>query len=210
MTQEQILAQQSEALRKRLMQQGDMALTGASAMREEGTQAYRDFNPDQYLSSGALQALFDEAGAGFKNDLAGYQGTLARRGIAGPIAGKLEVDNVVSPFHRNLMATTAQFAGQRANLALGRAGGLAEQGRAETEYGFNTRGQGIGLLTSERELALAREQAKKQESADKKKGLGAGLGALAGGIIGSVIPGAGTMVGAGIGSALGGGIARLF
>src|SRR5690554_6721826 len=122
----------------------------ADALRGEAAEAFRTFDPNEFLSPEALQALFNQAGVGFRGDLANLQARNARRGIRGPLSGALEGD-LMSAFHRNLMGMAAQFAGQRANLALSRAQGLAGSAGMETGLAGDIQAQLLEMLTGQAE-----------------------------------------------------------
>jgi len=144
----------------------------ADQLRGEAAEAFRRFDPNEFLSADALQALFDQAGVGFRGDLAALQARNARRGIRGPLSGALEGD-LFSAFHRNLMSTAANFAGQRANLALSRAQGLAGIAGMETALLGDIQAQLLEMMTGQAERAAQRRRL-------AGTGLGAGLGLAAG------------------------------
>ena len=144
----------------------------ADALRGEAAEAFRRFDPNEFLSADALQALFDQAGVGFRGDLATLQARNQRRGIRGPIAGALEGD-LFSAFHRNLMSTAANFAGQRANLALSRAQGLTGIAGMETGLAGDIQAQLLEMMTGQAERAAQRRRL-------AGTGLGTALGVAAG------------------------------
>lgn len=177
--------QEASGIRRSLLAEG-------SATRQQGVDALRMFDPEEYLGADALQAIFEEAGAtSFIPQLRNLQARNARRGVRGPLAGATEGD-LASAFQRNLLATTARFGAQRGQMAFNRGSQLAEIG------GFD-RAQGISLLGTEMELQLAREEAKRQEKAGWRKFAGGLIGGAGGFLIGGP---AGAAAGAQIGSSI--------
>lgn len=172
------------------------SLARGREIQESGIQALERFDPEQFLGADALAAIFDEATATtFMPQLRGLQARNAARGIRGPLAGALEGD-LASGFQRSLLARTAEFGGERARLAFGR-------GRELAEIGGTERAQGLSLLGTELELALAREQAEKKRKSGVLGTIGRGLGMAGGFLIGGP-------AGAAVGGELGSGAARVF
>ena len=153
-----------------------------------GTAALEGFDPEKYFGPQALQGMFEQATTtSFLPQLRQLQSRNASRGIRGPLAGALEGD-LTSSFQRNLMAEVGRNRGQAASMAFGRGETLAG-------IGGTLQGQGISLLGTELELQLAREQMKRQEEMQKRRG----WGMLLGGIAGTVLGPAGTAIGSQVG-----------
>lgn len=161
----------------------------------EATEGIRDFDPEEFFSPEALGALFKEAGFDFDRRLKRLQGTQARRGIRGPIAGAIEGD-LASRFQDQLTARAAEFAGARANLSMGRLESLANIGGA-------ARAQGLNVLRSR----LAQSIAQANMDRERKAQLMGALFSIGGAAAGSLIPGVGTEIGAAAGASLGKGLA---
>lgn len=172
----------------------DLLRTGG-ARRTEGLDAIRSFNPDQFLGADALSGIIEQATVtSFLPQLRKLQARNSRRNIRGPLAGAVEGD-LASAFQRNITAEAGRLGGERARLTFAR-------GREIAEIGGTDRAQGVSLLGTELEIELAREQAKREEDARKRRGKGALIGTILGGVGGALL--GNPLLGAQIGATVGG------
>ena len=174
-----------------------LELERGGQLLEEGTEAIRGFDPEDFFGPEALRSQFEQATTtSFLPQLRGLQARSSRRGIRGPLAGALEGD-LTTAFRRDLLAEVGRSRGLAAEFTLRRGGAIAD-------IGGTRRAQGISLLGTELEIRLAREQAKKEEDAAKRRGFGALLFTIAGCAIGGAKGGVeGAAIGCLIGSKIG-------
>lgn len=171
----------------------------ASARAEDSRGAYLSrleaFDPRAYLADTA-KSLFGGIAEDYGRTEGMRRASLNRRGL---LRSDIGGGAATRDLNERIARAVAGLGGQAAQL---------EQGRIE---GFGSvYGQDLSNATSERELALAREQYNTDRGDERRRTLGSGIGALLGGVAGSIVPGIGTAAGAGAGSAIGGGLSRLF